>query len=212
MAPSRTNRSPHLLEADSERRRATNKRNGNFAGPDGRRRRSEQCLPSLLPDQCHPDRAEQHRAGRREDHGAGAGHRLSARTGLIGEQSRSFCGRGDRGRLRLEADTIQTVPPGIRVAWRQGAVAISKWRHTEQLERSMADCTRSLRRAAVIPKVPVNRSRSTPRGYVQGVERYVSIPEIRDHDGMRARRPSPCLLYTSPSPRDRTRSRMPSSA
>ena len=24
--------------------------------------------------------------------------------------------------------------------------------------------------------------------------------------------PSPCLLYTSPSPRDRTRSRMPSSA
>ena len=33
--------------------------------------------------------------------------------------------------------------------------------------------------------------------------------ELRDH---RAAADKPCLLYTSPSPRDRTRSRMPSSA
>ena len=33
------------------------------------------------------------------------------------------------------------------------------------------------------------------------------IPAMMDHSGK-----TPCLLYTSPSPRDRTRSRMPSSA
>ena len=34
----------------------------------------------------------------------------------------------------------------------------------------------------------------------------------RATSAMRKRRKDPCLLYTSPSPRDRTRSRMPSSA
>ena len=33
-----------------------------------------------------------------------------------------------------------------------------------------------------------------------------------EKQGLVERRQSPCLLYTSPSPRDRTRSRMPSSA
>ena len=49
-------------------------------------------------------------------------------------------------------------------------------------------------------------------------ERHVERPE-HEHDddvGVAAeneeRQPGTCLLYTSPSPRDRTRSRMPSSA
>ena len=36
---------------------------------------------------------------------------------------------------------------------------------------------------------------------------FIAAPPV-DIDGIR----EPCLLYTSPSPRDRTRSRMPSSA
>ena len=35
---------------------------------------------------------------------------------------------------------------------------------------------------------------------------------IKSHEGMMYGRMYACLLYTSPSPRDRTRSRMPSSA
>ena len=35
---------------------------------------------------------------------------------------------------------------------------------------------------------------------------------VRDKDGITAALTFACLLYTSPSPRDRTRSRMPSSA
>ena len=35
--------------------------------------------------------------------------------------------------------------------------------------------------------------------------------EVKNHFGM-TYKDIPCLLYTSPSPRDRTRSRMPSSA
>ena len=49
-----------------------------------------------------------------------------------------------------------------------------------------------------------------PEGYTR--ESYVEQLAL---EGLAARlkeRPSSCLLYTSPSPRDRTRSRMPSSA
>ena len=41
--------------------------------------------------------------------------------------------------------------------------------------------------------------------YVMNVEFYTGVDERLDV-------PTTCLLYTSPSPRDRTRSRMPSSA
>ena len=43
-------------------------------------------------------------------------------------------------------------------------------------------------------------------------ERYETLKQDRQHFLDRARECSDCLLYTSPSPRDRTRSRMPSSA
>ena len=39
----------------------------------------------------------------------------------------------------------------------------------------------------------------------------INIPEVHDEVG-RGERPVSCLLYTSPSPRDRSLSRMPSSA
>ena len=52
---------------------------------------------------------------------------------------------------------------------------------------------------------------TTPAVYV-----VVEIDEITDANGFEALRQTAdataCLLYTSPSPRDRTRSRMPSSA
>ena len=35
---------------------------------------------------------------------------------------------------------------------------------------------------------------------------------VREKNARKGRNPQTCLLYTSPSPRDRTRSRMPSSA
>ena len=54
---------------------------------------------------------------------------------------------------------------------------------------------------------------ATMREVIQGLDRYcavivVSKPAARIGMGLVER----CLLYTSPSPRDRTRSRMPSSA
>ena len=42
-------------------------------------------------------------------------------------------------------------------------------------------------------------------------EERVDIPEAKEPDESCAQKED-CLLYTSPSPRDRTRSRMPSSA
>ena len=41
---------------------------------------------------------------------------------------------------------------------------------------------------------------------------YVAVRNVRGFSTTRVRRITACLLYTSPSPRDRTRSRMPSSA
>ena len=47
----------------------------------------------------------------------------------------------------------------------------------------------------------------------EGKKCYITSKPIKsDSDNGRDRAPYICLLYTSPSPRDRTRSRMPSSA
>ena len=48
----------------------------------------------------------------------------------------------------------------------------------------------------------VRKGRSSPAGHDDATQRAAAAREIVDA----------CLLYTSPSPRDRTRSRMPSSA
>ena len=42
--------------------------------------------------------------------------------------------------------------------------------------------------------------------------RYDAMPELNKAELIEGEVYMPCLLYTSPSPRDRTRSRMPSSA
>ena len=47
------------------------------------------------------------------------------------------------------------------------------------------------------------------KGKEQG---YLTYAEVNDHLPEEIADPDHCLLYTSPSPRDRTRSRMPSSA
>ena len=50
-----------------------------------------------------------------------------------------------------------------------------------------------------------------PAAVLAGILVTVGIG-VMDYKGLGAMRQIPCLLYTSPSPRDRTRSRMPSSA
>ena len=47
---------------------------------------------------------------------------------------------------------------------------------------------------------------------VQKLEKQVFNHELVSNGKVRAQEYADCLLYTSPSPRDRTRSRMPSSA
>ena len=48
---------------------------------------------------------------------------------------------------------------------------------------------------------------------LSGGKRIVDVEQIRDYlDEIRQNLPVDCLLYTSPSPRDTERSRMPSSA
>ena len=54
--------------------------------------------------------------------------------------------------------------------------------------------------------------RSTPDASSWDSRCATPRPVLRPRVGTRRGRVSPCLLYTSPSPRDRTRSRMPSSA
>ena len=49
-------------------------------------------------------------------------------------------------------------------------------------------------------------------GHVDGVGTLVAIEEIAGSHKLRFEAPTDCLLYTSPSPRDKRQSRMPSSA
>ena len=49
-------------------------------------------------------------------------------------------------------------------------------------------------------------------GYRESAESWASLLRDLKRRGMSAPLVAVCLLYTSPSPRDRTRSRMPSSA
>ena len=52
------------------------------------------------------------------------------------------------------------------------------------------------------------------KGYFKEIEKHLPVAKKRDFlwNGLTLLMGSICLLYTSPSPRDRTRSRMPSSA
>ena len=61
-------------------------------------------------------------------------------------------------------------------------------------------------RVTVTPQVT---ERSTDPAFHDRFARYTTDPILTV---LRPDRPNGCLLYTSPSPRDRTRSRMPSSA
>ena len=77
---------------------------------------------------------------------------------------------------------------------------------SRQIEATRRAITRAMKRAGrvwirVFPDVPVSKKPTEVRmGKGKGSVEFW------------AARVKPCLLYTSPSPRDRTRSRMPSSA
>ena len=69
---------------------------------------------------------------------------------------------------------------------------------------------------AAPPVAPVIAKRAPPPPTVQEEETHHEAHQEAHHEIMPGALPAelldPCLLYTSPSPRDRTRSRMPSSA
>ena len=48
--------------------------------------------------------------------------------------------------------------------------------------------------------------------YKDAIDEELTRPPLVELSAVKTPHPNPCLLYTSPSPRDRTRSRMPSSA
>src|SRR5665811_2411721 len=59
------------------------------------------------------------------------------------------------------------------------------------------------------------RSSAASDVYKRQLKSLIQVADLQGHDTLntdRQGRISSCLLYTSPSPRDRTRSRMPSSA
>ena len=74
----------------------------------------------------------------------------------------------------------------------------------------------------VVLAIDSGRTMAEPVGGMPRVDRAVSAALLLAYVGLKlndrislfsfAAKPPTCLLYTSPSPRDRTRSRMPSSA
>ena len=85
---------------------------------------------------------------------------------------------------------------------------------------------RAQRYDQLLTKVEWLETPRIPDGFVHGYQAYVCLfcpeePTLNNVDPLHQQRNelmmqqepnTPCLLYTSPSPRDRTRSRMPSSA
>ena len=65
-------------------------------------------------------------------------------------------------------------------------------------------------RIAVIKHAVENSRKVSPTQSVEDFLAEIKTEEVFSEHGHAQR--TPCLLYTSPSPRDRTRSRMPSSA
>src|SRR5664280_3567030 len=81
-------------------------------------------------------------------------------------------------------------------------------RHTVVLDRNVRqDCENDIGRQ-LHDQLPAETSDDCQKSYPHRYE-CVENGSDRDHDQFSTVR---CLLYTSPSPRDRTRSRMPSSA
>ena len=76
----------------------------------------------------------------------------------------------------------------------------------EAIELDPNDVRNTLIRIRIKKTIPVTMGTTAKLGY-QGVTGLAHV--LLEDTGKDA---SPCLLYTSPSPRDRTRSRMPSSA
>ena len=85
-----------------------------------------------------------------------------------------------------------------------------EYRTVEELQAAIDAVKRDLHGQAVArglwPKAPRQIRVTTSKGFCYGLVKTYLAPDVRQQS------PARCLLYTSPSPRDRTRSRMPSSA
>ena len=129
--------------------------------------------------------------------------------------------------IAAKVDTeIATVAPQINMpGFRKGKVPVNLVRkmhgesiHADAVNKIIQDSVQALLaeqalRPAMSPSVELNE------GYAQGSDAEVKVAlevlpvvDTPDVGGLKLERLTVCLLYTSPSPRDRQKSRMPSSA
>ena len=84
-------------------------------------------------------------------------------------------------------------------------IEVTSRKVTERGEEEYDRCMNSIKWEEILPTNPEERTRILHENVMAGTERC--FPTVRYK-----RRSTDCLLYTSPSPRDRQKSRMPSSA
>ena len=203
--------------------------------PDHREHRSEQdhVAPSRRGDGAHhpPERIARDigGGGGHDHHDRGIGERahdhprhqeqarVAQSSGGVGdgEDRRNGAERADEGRQRDERRRANARRHG-----NDGANG-GPPRHTQQIRFGQRVAQRSLQDAATHPQRRTHQhrqqhARQANRAHDGDRGRIAPVTDERPPDIGRCnvRRPQHegCLLYTSPSPRDRTRSRMPSSA
>ena len=97
------------------------------------------------------------------------------------------------------------------------------WKNIEELSPSQSEALTSLKHKEFVQEIPVDEflgdkstlesSSTTRRDFLKYVGFSTAAASLAACEGPVVKSiPYVCLLYTSPSPRDRTRSRMPSSA
>ena len=124
--------------------------------------------------------------------------------------STALSNRDLRGSLRIlrELERSREDPLSIlyMIAWRFRQIfKVSQFLREGKSDEGIAKSIKTSRGAVFYLKKSVRNFRENDLGRILG------LIEETDY-GIKNYQTHPCLLYTSPSPRDRTRSRMPSSA
>ena len=124
-------------------------------------------------------------------------------------------GRADRN-LNLNTNHIRDSAARLEAQCRQlGLAADRNWQSAESFV--VADCRRTIRQTIDLLDEAQQALSRTKRRLINEEEIFLDLISLqREFDEIqfdaKAKRLSVCLLYTSPSPRDATLSRMPSSA